>query len=94
VAAAVAVSGVRLIAVCPGFVRTELHERAGIDMGRRRGPFWSEPGDIVDACMADLARGRVVSVPGLPYKAIVGVIDVLPRGLVRRLGGRTGRGRS
>jgi short-subunit dehydrogenase len=94
VAAAVAGTGVRLIAVCPGFVRTELHERAGIDMGRRRGPFWSEPGDIVDACMADLARGRVVSVPGLPYKAIVGVIDVLPRGLVRRLGGRTGRGRS
>ena len=93
-AAAVAGSGVRVIALCPGFVRTELHQRAGIDMGRRRGPFWSDPGDVVDACMADLARGRVVSVPGLPYKAAVGLIDVLPRSLVRWFGGRTGRGRS
>ncbi len=94
VAAAVAGTGVRLIALCPGFVRTELHQRAGIDMGRRRGPLWSEPGDAVDACMADLARGRVVSVPGLAYKVVVGLIDVLPRGLIRRLGSRTGRGRS
>jgi orotate phosphoribosyltransferase len=40
---------------------------------------------------ADPAKGRVVSVPSPQYKTIVGVVDLLPRGLVRRLAGRMGR---
>lgn len=94
VAASVRGTGVRVIAVCPGFVRTEFHQRAGIDMGRRRGPFWLDADDVVATCLRDLGRGRIVSVPGLPYKVIIGLLDVLPRGLIRRVGGLTGRGRS
>ena len=44
-------------------------------------------------CYVDLRRGRTISVPSLQYRALVGLVDVLPRGLVRRLAGRTGRGR-
>lgn len=84
-------TGVRLTALCPGFVRTEFHERAGIDVGARRGPLWLDADRVVDACLADLARGKVVSVPSLPYKAIVAVTDVLPRAVVRRLVGAVGR---
>jgi len=69
------------------------HHRFGGDV--RRGDHRRDRQPLgVGAVDADLARGRVVSVPGLPYKAIVGLIDVLPRGLVRRMGNRTGRGRS
>lgn len=78
-------TGVRALVLCPGYVRTEFHERAGIDMGARRGPMWLDAHRVVDECLADLARGRVVSVPSRQYKAIVTVVDLLPRPLVRRL---------
>ncbi|MGH3934487.1 MAG: SDR family NAD(P)-dependent oxidoreductase [Pseudonocardiaceae bacterium] len=87
-------TGVQVIALCPGFVRTEFHTRAGIDMAGIPAAFWLNADDVVRDCLADLRRGRIISVPGLPYRALVGLVDVLPRTLVRRLAGRTGRGRT
>jgi uncharacterized protein len=86
-------TGVHAMALCPGYVRTEFHERAGIDVGARRGPFWLEPARVVDDCLADLARGRVISVPSRQYRAIAVAADLLPRTLVRRLVGLAGRNR-
>jgi hypothetical protein len=87
-------TGVRVLALCPGFVRTEFHARAGIDMSRTPSVLWLDADTVVRDCLADLRRGRVVSVPGLPYRALVGLAHVLPRSLVRRIAGRTARGRT
>ncbi|MEY7972359.1 SDR family NAD(P)-dependent oxidoreductase [Saccharomonospora xinjiangensis] len=87
-------SGVRVMAVCPGFTNTEFHERAGL---AKTGPkaFWLSADRVVDEALADLARGKVVSVPSKRYKAVVAVARLLPRELVRRLGGRfAGRDRT
>jgi short-subunit dehydrogenase len=78
-------TGVRALALCPGYVRTEFHERAGLDVGGRRGPFWLDAGRVVEECLADLATGKVVSVPSPQYKVIVALLDLLPRRLVRQL---------
>jgi short-subunit dehydrogenase len=78
-------TGARALALCPGFVRTEFHERAGIAVGARTGPLWLDADRVVDDCLTDLARGKVISVPSVPYKALVAVVDVLPRPLLRRL---------
>lgn len=80
---AVAGTGVRLIALCPGFVRTEFHERAGLDVGERRGLFWLDADRVVADTLADLQRGRVISVPSPQYKALVALYKIAPRSLVR-----------
>jgi len=87
-------TGVRVLALCPGFVRTEFHARAGIDMSGTPGVLYTDAETVVRECLADLRRGRTISVPGLPYRALVGVVGVMPRGVVRCLAGRTGRGRT
>jgi hypothetical protein len=85
IAATLAGTGVRALVLCPGFVRTEFHERAGLDMGARRGLMWLDAERVVEECLADLARGKVVSVPSPQYKAFATLIDMLPRPVLRRL---------
>ena len=76
-------TGVGVTALLPGYVRTEFHQRAGIDKGTRTGPFWLDAGDLVRAALADAGAGKVVSVPSLQYKVLAGVARHVPRFLVR-----------
>ncbi|MFG2243873.1 SDR family NAD(P)-dependent oxidoreductase [Spirillospora sp. NPDC048823] len=82
---------VRVMALCPGFVHTEFHERAQMDMSDVPGFMWLDKDDVVDASLRDLRRGVQVSVPSPQYKAIVGVSRLIPHGLVARLSSTTGR---
>lgn len=82
-------TGVSVTALLPGYVRTEFHERAGIDKGERSGPFWLDADDLVRAALADASAGRVISVPSLQYKAVVGIVRHLPRALMRSRGVRS-----
>ncbi|HET9379991.1 MAG TPA: SDR family oxidoreductase [Streptomyces sp.] len=84
-------SGVRLMALCPGFVRTEFHERAGMGTDNIPGWMWLDADKLVAAALKDLARGRVVSIPDPRYKALMGVVKVVPRDLLGGLSSRTGR---
>ncbi|MFE1437932.1 SDR family NAD(P)-dependent oxidoreductase [Streptomyces sp. NPDC058739] len=84
-------SGVRLMALCPGFVRTEFHERAGMGTDNIPGWMWLDADKLVAAALADLARGRTVSIPDPRYKALMGVVKVIPRGMLGGVTSRTGR---
>lgn len=78
-------TGVRVQALCPGFVRTEFHERAGIDIASLPRPLWLSVDEVVAGSLHDLERNRVISVPGMRYKAIVAIAGFIPRSLVTRL---------
>ncbi|MGW8379117.1 SDR family oxidoreductase [Streptomyces sp. ODS28] len=84
-------SGVRLMALCPGFVRTEFHERAGMDTGNIPGWMWLDADKLVDAAMKDLARGKSLSIPDPRYKVLTGATKLLPRAVISRASSTTGR---
>ncbi|WP_327289179.1 SDR family NAD(P)-dependent oxidoreductase [Streptomyces sp. NBC_01198] len=84
-------SGVRFLALCPGFVRTEFHQRAGMQPDRLPAWAWLDADKVVAAGLRDLARGRVVSVPDARYKVAVGLARHLPPGLFGAVS--TGAGR-
>lgn len=78
-------SGVTATVLCPGYVRTEFHSRAGIRGSSIPGPLWMDADALVADCLADVARGRVVSVPMVRWKAILGLLRHAPRPFVRRV---------
>jgi len=76
---------VKAIATCPGFVHTEFHQRAGVDMSGASSWVWLNTDQVVEELFADLANGKVLSVPGRRYKSMAAAAHVLPRDAVRRL---------
>jgi uncharacterized protein len=76
-------SGVTVTAVCPGFVHTEFHQRANLNMSRLPEWGWVDAERVVREGLAGAARGRAVVVPTRRYAALVMVLRYLPRGLVR-----------
>jgi uncharacterized protein len=77
-------TGVRVMALCPGFTHTEFHARAGHDMSKTPNWLWLNAPQVVDDALRDLRRGHDVSVPGAQYKTIVTLARHLPvRALTR-----------
>jgi hypothetical protein len=77
---------VRVQALCPGFTRTEFHERAAIDMKSTPAMLWLDAGRVVDDSLAQAARGgNAVCIPSARYKLIVILIRYLPRWIERAI---------
>jgi uncharacterized protein len=86
-------TGVGVHALCPGFVHTEFHERAGIEMHGTPSFLWLEVEDVVRECLADVAKGKIVIVPGAQYKVLTTAGRMVPRNLVRAMTKMVGKGR-
>jgi short-subunit dehydrogenase len=78
--------GVHVMALCPGFTRTEFHERMGLDAEHASAPgwMWLDVEDLVATALKDFGRRKTYSVPSAQYKAIVGVTRAIPRGVLQR----------
>jgi short-subunit dehydrogenase len=76
-------TGVTVTALAPGWVRTEFHERASIGTSSIPGPLWLDADALVAECLADVARGRVVSIPSRRYRALMWAVRHAPRSAVR-----------
>ena len=79
--------GVNVLAVCPGFVRTEFHQRLGSDTDSAPRLLWLDPDRVVAEALVDLDAGKALSIPSKRYKAIAAVVRVVPASLQQRFQG-------
>lgn len=79
-------SKVNVHALCPGFTRTEFHQRGKMKMGGVPDFLWFSAERVVRESWEAAIAGKAISVPGLPYKVISFISRFAPRPLVRRAG--------
>lgn len=80
--------GFRIMALCPGFVHTEFHQRMGADMSGIPEWMWLNADATVAEALDDFRAGKVLSVPSLRYKVLVAAARCAPSAFVARLAQR------
>ena len=79
-------TGVKISALCPGFTRTEFHERGRMRMNGLPEFMWLSADRVVLQAWKENQNGKVLSVPGWQYLLLSTVSRFGPRPLVRKLG--------
>lgn len=77
---------VKVLALCPGFTRTEFHQRGKMKMGAVPDSLWLSADHVAREAWSDSQSGKAISVPGSRWKVIAGIARLAPRPLVRRAG--------
>jgi short-subunit dehydrogenase len=79
-------TNVKVSALCPGFTRTEFHQRGKMSMKGLPNFLWLNSDRLVEQSWRDALKGKAVSVPGWQYKLLVLIVETIPRSLVRKVG--------
>jgi hypothetical protein len=87
-------TGVTATALCPGYVRTEFHQRAKLEMSGLPSWAWLNADRLVAQAWSDARRGAAVSVPSLRYKVAVLLLRHLPLQFGQIMGRRRAASRS
>ena len=77
--------GIKVMAVCPGWVRTDFFERAVVDDTITYYNKYFTPQEVVERALKDMKRGRDVSVCGASIRAQVTLTKLLPHGIVMEI---------
>ena len=78
-------TGVRTLALCPGYTPTGFQQRAGVDESNLPGFLFTSAADVVATALADLERGRSVSIPGGVNRVIAAASKATPGVVSRKL---------
>jgi uncharacterized protein len=78
-------TGVKVVALCPGWVRTEFHERAEINIGSIPQLLWLDADRLVADCLKDADAGKVISIPSKRYKVLMTICEHLPHRTLRAI---------
>jgi short-subunit dehydrogenase len=79
-------TNVKVSALCPGFTRTEFHQRGKMSMKGLPNFLWLNPDRLVEQSWRDALKGKAVSIPGWQYKLLVLIVETMPRSIVRKVG--------
>jgi short-subunit dehydrogenase len=81
-----AATNVKVSALCPGFTRTEFHQRGKMSMKGLPNFMWLNSDRLVEQSWRDALKGKPVSIPGWQYKTLVFFVQSVPRSIVRKVG--------
>lgn len=70
--------GIRVLACCPGWIKTEFFDRAVRDDTIKYYDRFYESKDVVAKAMKDLKKGKLVSILGFPVRMQVRLVKFLP----------------
>ncbi|MCY4725466.1 SDR family oxidoreductase [Nocardioides sp. STR2] len=73
--------GVKVMALCPGFTKTEFHQR--MEVKRGEGFMWLDADFLVRKSLEDFEKGRAYSIPGAQYKTIRVLTTAIPNRVLR-----------
>jgi short-subunit dehydrogenase len=79
-------TNIKVSALCPGFTRTEFHQRGRMSMKGLPNFMWLNSDKLVAKAWSDALKGKAVSIPGWQYQILVFVIHSLPRSIIRKVG--------
>jgi short-subunit dehydrogenase len=79
-------TNIKVSALCPGFTRTEFHQRGRMSMKGLPDFMWLDSDALVAKAWSDALKGKAVSIPGWQYQLLVFVIHSLPRSIIRKIG--------
>jgi short-subunit dehydrogenase len=79
-------TNIKISALCPGFTRTEFHQRGRMSMKGLPSFMWLESDTLVSKAWSDALKGEAISIPGWQYQLLVFVIHTLPRSIIRKVG--------
>ena len=79
-------TNIKICALCPGFTRTEFHQRGRMSMKGLPSFMWLDSDKLVAKAWSDALKGEAVSIPGWQYQLLVFVIQALPRSIIRKVG--------
>lgn len=79
-------TNVKISALCPGFTRTEFHQRGKMSMKALPNFMWLTSDYLVEQSWKDAMKGEAVSIPGWQYKLLVFIVHAVPRSIVRKVG--------
>ena len=79
-------TNIKISALCPGFTRTEFHQRGRMSMKGLPSFMWLDSDTLVSKAWSDALKGEAISIPGWQYQLLVFVIQTLPRSIIRKVG--------
>jgi uncharacterized protein len=79
--------GVRVMALLPGFTKTEFHERMDVSRGSAPSWMWLDADRVVRDALADLDSGKQVSIPSKRYQALAALARYTPASVQARFQG-------
>ena len=79
-------TNIKISALCPGYTRTEFHQRGRMSMKGLPTFMWLNADALVAKSWSDARKGKAISIPGWQYQLLTFVIRIAPRSMVRKIG--------